>query len=481
MKHFLTLTFIVVCLFASQAAWSAEPATTPVARGLPAMPSTQPTPSLQVFAKIDLGAQKLSGGFITLGDLDNDGKVDLLVSRVGNKSTHLGLTALNLEGRILWQMGNPNARGGGGGEPPCRGYCLVYDIDGDGKNEVVVEITRQGKSEVCILDGATGTVKRGVPWPLGEKDGGSRPAPALVVARLDGPDAPPSLVVKYEASGRCPARAVALDAKLNVRSWLELRPNAIGHHATVFDVDGDGKDDIIFGECAVNHRGELLYDVDLGAHSDCTAVFRDRKGQTRILVSIDAKSACCLDAKGQTIWSLPTTEVSHGQGIWVGNFLPERDGLETIILKSGHYGVFGTYDAETGDKLGGFEHRGGIKDATGGRRYPDMPVPVRWGHGRDALWVPVDRAVVDGRGTVLADLGARDAEVAQALGAGAHKNQMAVQAIAVSLYDDDRDDLVLYQPVGGRPMVYIVGASDKAGKLKPYRHKPVVYNRKSYF
>ena len=42
-------------------------------------------------------------------------------------------------------------------------------------------------------------------------------------------------------------------------------------------------------------------------------------------------------------------------------------------------------------------------------------------------------------------------------------------------------DLVLYQPVNGRPMVYIAGVSDKAGKLKSYRHEAVVYNRKSHF
>jgi hypothetical protein len=40
--------------------------------------------------------------------------------------------------------------------------------------------------------------------------------------------------------------------------------------------------------------------------------------------------------------------------------------------------------------LPAFEHVDGIRDARGNRRYPDMPVKVRWRNDEDSLWVPVD-------------------------------------------------------------------------------------------
>ena len=214
-----------------------------------------------------------------------------------------------------------------------------------------------------------------------------------------------------------------------------------------------------------------------------TAPFVDTAGARRVMVSVCQRGPVyCLDGKGKIVWQKTQKEVSHGQAVWVGNFVPKRKGLETIVLKDGHYGIFGTYDAATGEALGGFEHRSGLRRPSGQRNYPDMPVRVRWPAGkRNALWIPGDRALVDGMGNVLADLGPSDEKIRRALNAGQSKKQMNVQAIAVHLYDDERDDLVLYQPVGGRAMVYIVGEPDKKGTMKPYRHEAHVYNRKSYF
>jgi rhamnogalacturonan endolyase len=63
------------------------------------------------------------------------------------------LTAVTLEGKVLWPIGHPDPRNGLlTNDTPFQ----IHDIDGDGRNEVV--LVRDFKLQ--ILDGATGKVKR---------------------------------------------------------------------------------------------------------------------------------------------------------------------------------------------------------------------------------------------------------------------------------------------------------------------------------
>ena len=63
------------------------------------------------------------------------------------------LTAVNLDGKVLWQTGRPDPRNGLlTNDTPFQ----IHDIDGDGQNEVV--LVRDFKLQ--ILDGTTGKVKR---------------------------------------------------------------------------------------------------------------------------------------------------------------------------------------------------------------------------------------------------------------------------------------------------------------------------------
>ena len=138
-------------------------------------------------------------------------------------------------------------------------------------------------------------------------------------------------------------------------------------------------------------------------------------------------------------------------------------------------------DGATGRTLAGFQHRTGLTDAGGRRKYPDTPVEVNWAApGVQSLWIPVDRRLVDGHGNTVADLGGHDAAVATALGAGTRKGQLATQAIAADLCGDDCEEVVLYQPYHGRA-IFLFTRADSEPATKRYLHKPGVYNRKSYF
>ena len=181
-----------------------------------------------------------------------------------------------------------------------------------------------------------------------------------------------------------------------------------------------------------------------------------------------------MSAKGDMLWQKTQEEVSHGQAVWSGNFLSDEPGNEVIILCSGHVGDFMTCRGSDGATLAHFQHR------TVYRAYPDMPAKVRWSaDGSDCLWIPVDRALVDGRGNVVQALDEYDREVQQTLHAGPRLGALPAQAFAVDLCGDARDELVLYQPYDGQA-IYIFTQEDNA-KAKPYRAAPDTYNMRTYF
>src|SRR5206468_7987946 len=100
-----------------------------------------------------------AGRNVRFGDLNGDGAPDMLIAqnipRVrGDAFDAIScLTAVTLDGKILWQIGRPDPRNGLlTNDTPFQ----IHDIDGDGKNEVV--LVRDFKLQ--ILDGATGKVKR---------------------------------------------------------------------------------------------------------------------------------------------------------------------------------------------------------------------------------------------------------------------------------------------------------------------------------
>jgi len=435
--------------------------------------------------------EKLSGGFALPADLTGDGQAELLVSLASDWSACARLVALDLDGQVLWSHGDDSATSSPAGW--LRPVVTAYDFDGDGKTEVVAEIWNDGKPRLVMLSGATGEVIRDMPSPFDnsvrQPKGyqSSRPAPLALVAHLDGKDKPASVIVKYEASGSIPPLAVAYDHKLNKRWEVRGRPCSkkekrgadMGHQAVVTDLTGDGRDDVVFGQLAVDSDGKTIFRRDLEAHADGADVFT-LDGEKRVLLTLcKTGPAYCLDAKGETVWQKTKDEVSHGQAGWAGNFLPEREGLETIVQVSGHYGIFHTFAAEDGRKLAEFQHHRGIKHPNGSRKYPDTPVKVRWRKGEDTLWVPVDRMILDGNGEIVAELGELDRQVVKDLRPAARKSRVAVQAVPVDLCGDDREELILYQPYGGKA-VYILTQPDSDGKPKPYQPQENAYNRRPY-
>ena len=76
------------------------------------------------------------------------------------------LTVIDLDGSILWQLGEPSDEADVLGKVSADVPLQVYDIDGDGKDEVIAG----WDFEIRILDGATGAVKKSAKTPYSTED-----------------------------------------------------------------------------------------------------------------------------------------------------------------------------------------------------------------------------------------------------------------------------------------------------------------------
>jgi hypothetical protein len=113
------------------------------------------------FSTADYGV----GRNLRFGDLDGDGEIDILFGQVihhgpKDRNSELScLTAVNLNGKVLWQKGKPDT---------WKNHLTndvgfqIHDIDGDNKNEAVYCINQ----EIIVADGAMGKVKYRKPTPI---------------------------------------------------------------------------------------------------------------------------------------------------------------------------------------------------------------------------------------------------------------------------------------------------------------------------
>jgi len=437
--------------------------------------SGKPAQQMKLWKEIDISPYK--GSFPCLGDLDGDGKVDFLLYRQGPQTTPGYMAALGDDGKRLWEMGDPSIQthmpDGVWKEPALRGIALIYDIDQDGHSEVVTEFWKDGRPMLYLLDGATGKIKqaRESPFDLKVRGGGrSRCHPIGRIAYPQGRDKPPAVVLIFGASGFVPCHAVALDGRLETLWHVAADGKAMAHVPAVGDVDGDARDEVVCGTLLADHNGKVVWEKKYLNHADCTAILpQENKAEKAVLVSIcNTGPAACLSARGEALWEKTRAEVSHGQGIWTGNFIDKEPGQEVIICKSGHRGDFVTVRAKDGKRLAAFQHRRKLEG------YPDFPCVVNWRSKQiQSLWIPIDRCLVDGYGNVAADLGQHEERVRSRLHWGTTKSQVATQAFAVDLCGDERDEVVAYQPYNGRS-IFIFTQPDSDGRDKPYIHQESV-------
>jgi rhamnogalacturonan endolyase len=248
----------------------------------------------------------------SVGDLDGDGEYEIVLHQAGRgrDNSQNGVTdppileAYTLDGTFLWRINlGVNIR-----EGAHYTQFIVYDLDGDGRAEVACKTadgTVDGQGRVVgepdadyrdsrgrilagpefltVFHGQTGAARATTDYlpPRGNvadwgDDYGNRVDRFLAcVAYLDG--VRPSLVMCRGYYTRTVLVAWDFREGRLVHRWTfdsddgtpgnEAYRGQGNHNLAVGDVDGDGRDEIIYGACAIDDDGTGLYSTGLG-HGD---------------------------------------------------------------------------------------------------------------------------------------------------------------------------------------------------------------------
>lgn len=262
----------------------------------------------------------------SVGDVDGDGQYEIIVKWDPSNSqdnSYYGITgpvyidAYKLNGKKLWRISlGKNIRAGAHYT-----QFLVYDFDGDGKAEIVCRtapgtIDGQGNYVIMGSDSPTadyrytdvtqtkgskmlGTISSSCPEYLTLFDGETgaelnsiayvpqRGSSSIwgddyynrsdrflaCVAYLDGVH--PSAVMCRGYYARATLAAFDVSNKKLAQRWFYDSGTTSGvgaygqgnHNLSVGDVDKDGKDEIIYGSCAIDDNGTCMYRTGLG-HGD---------------------------------------------------------------------------------------------------------------------------------------------------------------------------------------------------------------------
>ena len=377
---------------------------TPVAKGKEGLQSN--AFELKAHAKAYLSiALKTPAGYApndaSVADLDGDGEYEIILHQTGRgkDNSQAGFTdppiiqAYKLDGTFLWQINlGKNIR-----EGAHYTQMMVYDLDGDGKAEIALKTADgsmdakgniigdsskdwrnergyilSGPEYLTVFNGLTGEALNTTDYtpprhaklnPTTEElkaawgDGyGNRMDRFLAcVAYLDGVH--PSLVMCRGYYTR--TILAAWDFKNNklVKRWVfdtndkgnEKFAGQGNHNLTVADVDGDGRDEIVYGQMTVDDNGKGLYSTGIG-HADALHVSDldpSRPGLEVFSIQerFDDAGANFRDAKtGEVIWKKASVKAG-GDGEGPGRALaldvdPRYPGFECWVAGAGITGMF---------------------------------------------------------------------------------------------------------------------------------------------
>lgn len=257
---------------------------------------------------------RYSANDCSLGDVDGDGEYEIILKWDPSNShdnAHVGYTGnvlfdcYKLDGTQLWRIDlGRNIRAGAHYT-----QFMVFDLDGDGKAEVVMKtsdgtIDGQGKvigdkdanyvsndvstigriltgnEYLTVFNGQTGANMCTVDYLpslnsgyWGDNNGNRSERYLAYVGYLDGKH--PSVVMCRGYYARTTLAAWDWDGKKLTNRWLFDSQNPEwrnwggqgNHNLRVGDVDGDGCDEVVYGSMCVDHDGKGLYNTRMG-HGD---------------------------------------------------------------------------------------------------------------------------------------------------------------------------------------------------------------------
>lgn len=285
-------------------------------------------PKAVIYKRLRLG--EYAGKVLRIGDLNGDGKIEFLFAqRISPKPVKPSsvnyvalrcLTAIDLNGDIIWQLG----------EPDLSGYDVwsdlpvqVFDFNGDGK----IEVLCCKDFKIMLLDGATGEVLNEVDTPESNPGEGWGEGPEDGFPRILGDS-----ITICNLTGRSPGDFIIKDRYNNLWAYdrefnrLWSYTGKMAHYVQVYDVDGDGFDEVFSGDALIDQNGEVLWRIDLYGHCDSSIFYRDKGGRLILALAYEDGGFYFLDAVTGDI--LREWHLGHGQGVNLASYRPDQpDGL----------------------------------------------------------------------------------------------------------------------------------------------------------
>jgi hypothetical protein len=349
--------------------------------------------------------------WLAIGDLDNDGDLDFLTARNSDQAV-TALTAYDRDGNVIWKWGEEGSSIIVYDVP-----AQIYDIDDDGKNEVLYSIA----GYLIVANGADGVEKRR--WALPK---GLAVADCIMIANFRGGEKPGDIVVKSRYD-----HVWAYDNNFSLL-W-EWRGNT-GHHPWPDDVDGDGKDELFCGYTLLDDDGKEIWRLkpEPEGHADTARVCRDLDGKSPNVPWY--LTTCCgggdlivTDRRGDRLWQMRPKVTLHFQSARAAEIRPDIPGKEIVVDVAGD-------PLPSPDRLMLLDSRGNVvgtylADYT---RFHDV---IDWnGDGVMEIVIPRADGIFDGRGRKLV----------QFLNPPPHPTDRETPFCYIAdVYNDGNDDVIL--------------------------------------
>ncbi len=249
---------------------------------------------------------------IRIGDLTQDGNKEVLFARSAKKGNSICcITAMNLDGKIIWQYGDPLlATRESGEELPVQ----IHDLDGDGEREVIFI----SQNWIHILEGHSGKQLHRVELPP------SMEPRSLQFGDFMGTGRDNCILISDNKSG-----LVLLDEKLEMLWDREMDEGLI---PLIYDIDGDGYDEVLAGYSVFDHEGSLRFNSGAFIGDKCNGVT-----VSELLEGV-VSTPCLLYAAGD--WGVMYVDfeghvlkqniMGHAKYLSVADFDMDTPGLEVV-------------------------------------------------------------------------------------------------------------------------------------------------------
>ena len=276
-----------------------------------------------------------TGRNVRFGDLDGDGELDMLfaqqVAKVrGDAFDQIScLTAVTLNGKVLWQQGRPNPKNGLlTNDTPFQ----IHDLDRDGRAEVVLARDFQ----LQVLEGRTGRLLRSVSLPQMSPEIKDRPyelnvGDSLLLADIRGTGHTRDILLKDRYRGFW---IFNQDLELVFEGTGQT-----GHYPFPIDTDADRRQELLIGyslwqadpKSPVSLQRRWSRDAELRDHADALSIgnFSGIEGVApRAYVNGSDEGFLVFDLSGAL---LKHVRLGHAQTQSVGRYRLDRPGLQILI------------------------------------------------------------------------------------------------------------------------------------------------------